>query len=112
MSLIENVLLAVLGTQGTLRSQKLENYATEFGNCVFLDPILVNKHDRYEDQVNEKLTKILIGRTLSDAELGCALAHRNARRAAETLLRNDIDIEWVIFAEDDALLDLHICHAY
>jgi GR25 family glycosyltransferase involved in LPS biosynthesis len=107
MSLIENVLLMVLGTQGTLRSRELEKYAAGFGNCVFIDPVHVNKSDRDQNLVNEKLTKLLIGRTLSDPELGCALAHRNARRTAETILRNAVEIEWVIFAEDDALLDLH-----
>jgi GR25 family glycosyltransferase involved in LPS biosynthesis len=106
MSLIENVLLMVLGTQGTLRSRELERYAAEFRNCVFIDPVHVNKSDRDQNLVNEKLTKLLIGRTLSDPELGCALAHRNARRTAEALLRNAVEIEWVIFAEDDASLDL------
>lgn len=106
MLLMEDVLLMVLGTQGKLRSDELEKFAAEFGNCVFIDPVHVNKFDRSQNLVNETLTKLLIGRTLSDPELGCALVHRNARRTAEAFLRKDIEIEWVIFAEDDALLDL------
>jgi GR25 family glycosyltransferase involved in LPS biosynthesis len=62
--------------------------------------------DRNEILVNDKLTSILIGRRLSDSELGCAVAHRNAMIAASLSIENRIDIAWVLFAEDDANLDL------
>lgn len=62
----------------------------------------ISTGERASTLVDESKSKILLGRKLSDAELGCALAHRSAIRLAHHVLSNDHRIQWVLIVEDDA----------
>ena len=104
----ESCLLIVIGSKDRLRSSSLELLASRVEDCLFVDPVRLKPMDRNEILVNDKLSSILIGRRLSDSELGCAVAHRNAVIAAALAVENRSDIAWILFAEDDANLDLEM----
>jgi hypothetical protein len=100
-----DVLLVVLGSQNRLRSKSLEDLGSKTVNCVFVDPVRVRQADRKEGIVDERLSVVLLGKQLSDSELGCAVAHKNACITAVTALKNQDKIKWALFVEDDADLD-------
>ena len=100
-----NVLLVVLGSKGKLRSKSLENLANNVAQCAFVDPVLISQEDRNSNLVNERLSEVLLGRRLSNSELGCAVTHKEALATAATGLKNRDEIKWALCAEDDADLD-------
>jgi len=102
-----DILLVVLGSQNHLRSASLENLAASAANCIFVDPIRINGRDRTGKIVDERLSEILVGKRLSDSELGCAITHKNACSAATLVLKDQDKIDWALFVEDDADLDSH-----
>jgi GR25 family glycosyltransferase involved in LPS biosynthesis len=99
------VLLVVLGSRGKLRSKSLENLANILMNCEFVDPVQIGQEDRNSNIANERLSELLLGRRLSNSELGCAVTHKKAIAAAATALKNTDEIKWALFVEDDADLD-------
>jgi hypothetical protein len=99
------LLLVVLGSQNRLRSKPLEDLASNTMNCIFVGPVRVNQADRERGIVDDRLSVILLGKRLSDSELGCAIAHKHACIAAMTALKNQDKIKWALFVEDDADLD-------
>ena len=103
---MNDLLLVIIGSQGRLRSTLLENLAAELNNVLFVEPVQIDAADRLECLVNERLSEVICGKRLSDSELGCAIAHRKAREAAENALVGHKSIEWSLFVEDDADLDL------
>ena len=102
-----DILLVVLGWRQHLRSTSLENLAVSISNCIFVDPVRIIGRDRTRELVDERLSEILLGRRLSDPELGCAITHKNACSAAMSLLKDQDKIDWALFVEDDADLDSH-----
>lgn len=103
---MNDLLLVIIGSQGRLRSEILENLANELENVLFVEPVRIGAIDRVDRLVNEKLSEVICGKRLSDSELGCAVAHRNAREAAKNALDELKSIRWSLFVEDDADLDL------
>ena len=103
---MNELLLVVIGSRGRLRSTLLEDLVAELDKVVFVEPVRIGAADRLECVVNERLSEVICGKRLSDSELGCAIAHRNARVAAENALVGNESIEWSLFVEDDADLDL------
>ena len=108
MTSSSNILLIVLGSQGRLRSSSLEIFASEVKNCLFVEPVKIEHTSRNARLVDERLSEVLLGKRLSDSELGCAIAHRNASAAAIMALKNRNDLNWALFVEDDADLDAEI----
>ena len=95
----------MLGRQGRLRSRSLEIFATEVKNCLFIEPVKIEHASRNDRLVDERLSEILLGKRLSDPELGCAIAHKNASAAAVIAFKNQNELKWALFVEDDADLD-------
>ncbi len=97
-----DILLVVLGSQGHLRSATLENLSGNITKCIFVDPVRIDKKNRTGELVDERLSEILLGKRLSDPELGCAITHKNGCIAALAALENQDKIKWALFVEDDA----------
>ena len=108
MTSASNTLLVVLGKPGRLRSVSLEIFVTQVKNRIFVDPVKIKQADRNAALVNERLSEVLLGKRLSDSELGCAIAHKNARAAAIVALKSQINMKWALFVEDDADLNAEI----
>lgn len=98
-----SILVVVIGSKGRLRSQSLElSLASEIDNVLFVEPVLIGTEDRQETIVNERLSEIICGKRLSNSELGCAIAHKNARiKARHEFMTSDV-LKWTLFVEDDA----------
>lgn len=108
MTSASNTLLVVLGKPGRLRSVSLEIFVTQVKNRIFVDPVKIKQADRNAALVNERLSEVLLGKRLSDSELGCAIAHKNARAAAIVALKSQNNMKWALFVEDDADLNAEI----
>jgi len=100
-----NTLLVVLGKSGRLRSNPLEKFAAGVENCLFVEPVRIEHGGRSEALVDELLSEVLLGKRLSDPELGCAITHKNACASAIEVLNNQNEMKWALFVEDDADLD-------
>ena len=100
------VLLVVIGSPGKLRSSALETLISQTTRCIYVEPVLIVASDRITKSVDEQQSELLYGRRLSDPELGCATAHRNAVSVAHQKLSRDRTLEWALIVEDDANLDL------
>lgn len=106
MTFAGNVLLVIIGSPQNLRSSALQALALQMTQCIYVEPILMVANDRISSNVNEHQSELLYGRRLSDSELGCAIAHRNAISQAYKKLSRDRTLEWALIVEDDANLDL------
>ena len=88
----------VIGLPGRYRSDELEHDLSELGVAARRsDGVLVQDSDRMR-YVDDKSTKVLMRRTLTNAEIGCALAHRRVYASFLAELADD----WCIVCEDDA----------
>jgi len=61
---------------------------------------------RLEDHIDYTLLSINLGRSLSQAETSCSLAHKKALSTAHSLALTDPLLDWVLVVEDDADIDL------
>jgi len=104
----DSVLVVVIGSQGQLRSKSLEHSVTKTTNVAFIDPVQIEKEDRLETVVNERLSEIICGKKLSDSELGCAIAHKKARKLADSVALSSGAFRWALIVEDDADLDFEL----
>jgi GR25 family glycosyltransferase involved in LPS biosynthesis len=106
MTLIGNVLLVIIGSPQRLRSIALQALALQITQRIYVEPVLIVASDRTPSNVDEHRSELLYGRRLSDSELGCAMAHRNAISQAHLELSHNRTLEWALIVEDDANLDL------
>lgn len=102
----QTVLLVVIGSPERLRSSALRTLTSHLTRHIYVDPVLVTVGDRIARSVDDQQSELLYGRQLSDRELGCAIAHRNAISQANQELSRDNTLEWALIVEDDAKLDL------
>jgi len=72
---------------------------------VLIEPVYIETHRRFVDVVDEEASELLLGRRLSNSELGCAIAHKNALNASLSLMSTRHEVEWVLISEDDSDLD-------
>jgi hypothetical protein len=98
----KSIRLIVVGDKNQIRSNSLEATISVTGCCIFSEPVSICDTDRNIVQVDESASKLLMGRSLTDGELGCALAHRQAIASAVQIVQNDTDISWALIVEDDA----------
>jgi len=106
MSFYVNVLLVVIGSPGRFRSDTLQVLASLTTRLIYVQPVLVAAGNRRAQSVDDYQSELLFGRRLSNSELGCAIAHRNAVLQANQELSRDSTLEWTLIVEDDADLDL------
>jgi hypothetical protein len=98
-------LLVIIGTQGKLRSKSLNELTECFSDCIYINPVFLDRTSRTEQVVNDKLCEVAVGRFLTNSEVGCVVAHKNATAVATDAVSNSNEVEWVLFVEDDADLD-------
>lgn len=103
-----STLLVVLGKPGCLRSEPLESFAAGVETCLFVEPVRIEPGDRSETLVDDLLSEVLLGKRLSDSELGCAITHKNACASAIEVLGSQNEMKWALFVEDDADLDAEV----
>lgn len=106
MSSCVNVLLVVIGVPEKLRSSALQTLTSQVSRCIYVEHVRILAAARTADIIDEQQSELLYGRRLSDSELGCAIAHRNAVSQANQELSRDDTLEWALIVEDDANLDL------
>jgi GR25 family glycosyltransferase involved in LPS biosynthesis len=102
---LKKCLVVIIGTQGELRSQSLNEFTKGFGDCIYVNPVLIGTSDRTGQVVDDKLCEVSIGRFMENSEIGCALAHKKATAIAANTVSNLNEVGWVLFAEDDADLN-------
>ena len=102
------ILLLVIGSQGKLRSKRLEHLVTNVKHFFFVDPVQIATENRLETVVNEKLSEVICGKKLSNSELGCAIAHKTARLEADFAIASSGTFKWALFVEDDADLGIDL----
>jgi len=105
MIFAERVLLVVIGSQEELRSSSLQALVSQMTRSIFVEPVLINAGDRILNCIDEHQSELVYGRRLSDSEVGCAIAHRNAVSKAYEEFGRDSMLEWALIVEDDANLD-------
>jgi len=98
--------LVVIGSPGKLRSTSLELLVTKLETVIFVDPVQITRQNRLGTVVNEQLSEVMCGKRLSDSELGCAIAHKNARIQADIAIASSDIFKWVLIVEDDVDLGI------
>lgn len=95
----------IIGERGSLRNPKLSNLEV-LARVLYQEPIYLSLEREIESIVDSKISKIALGRSLTNGEIGCALAHRAATlRAASVFQANQTFSavsDWVLILEDDA----------
>ena len=102
---MKKCLLVIIGTQGNLRSKSLNELTVCVSDCIYINPVFLDRTSRTEQVVNDKLCEVAVGRFLTNSEVGCAVAHKKATASAANAVLNSNEVEWVLFAEDDADLN-------
>lgn len=93
MSKSLDLMVVVIGQPGSLRNPQLSREIQKFKHT-FVPPVFVTK-DLADSRSSQKLNLKLLGRALVAGEVGCALAHVEARREGSSA-------DWVLVLEDDA----------
>ena len=106
MTIAGKVLLVVIGSAEKLRSSAITTLTSQLTQCIYVEPVRIVASDRVTRSVDEQQSELLYGRRLSDSELGCAIAHRNAVTQAYLALQGDHTLKWALIVEDDADLDI------
>jgi hypothetical protein len=83
----------VIGHKGSLRNPKLESNLLGM-KVTFIDPVRVSDAFAFQSPIDLKTNRSLFGRDLLPGEIGCSLAHENARAS--------LVAQWGLILEDDA----------
>lgn len=98
---MKTVIFVVIGFPGKVRSELLQKFL-ESGRVDLVNPVSYDELRHRGQLATDFDQRLLQGRSLSPAEVGCALAHRAAVLRAQELFRHDEELNWVVIAEDDA----------
>lgn len=105
---MKKITFIIIGLCGNLRSKPLDGFLGSGIEHHIVSPVLYHNQKHRGQLATLSQQKLMLGRELSFAEVGCALAHRDAVLKAQNLFREDECLEWVVIAEDDADLSEEI----
>jgi GR25 family glycosyltransferase involved in LPS biosynthesis len=94
--------LIVLGFSQKLRSIELTSLTAELEDCIFVEPPVVRTSERTPDLIDEVRSEVLLGRRMTNGEIGCAKGHKQVIVAAHNGFMARPNACWVLVAEDDA----------
>lgn len=96
--------VVVVGVPGKLRSKHLSNIADSLPSTLFVAPVIFDSSiETNEFSVAEdRITELLMGGIMLDAEVGCSVAHQRALGQAAASIREDSSLDWILVCEDDA----------
>ena len=95
----------VLGRRDDLRSAQLVALTRIVDDCIFVAPPVVRSTDRSSQLIDEVCSQVLLGRRMTNGEVGCAKGHKQILLRSHDEFRLRPNARWVIVAEDDANLD-------
>ena len=109
MTIAGKVLLVVIGSAEKLRSSAITTLTSQLTQCIYVEPVRIVASDRVTRSVDEQQSELLYGRRLSDSELGCAIAHRNAVTQAYLALQGDHTLKWALINKSKMNLSMQHC---
>lgn len=95
----------VLGLRDDLRSARLAELIKNIDGCIFVAPPVVRSTDRNPELIDEVCSEVLLGRRMTNGEVGCAKGHKQILSQSHVEFHLRPNARWVVVAEDDADLD-------